>query len=184
MKGKSSHIHSTFHTTPGFFKCFFSTAGKTQLALQLSLLVQLPVAQGGLSGSEAYLMTSGGLPTPHLVQLLHEHPRLAGSRSTLDNIQTRSTRTVSSLLHVLSDVLAVSILNTKARSRPPLNPLVIDSIAELLHYDEDGAKTSTATLSEPLRNLSAIVATHQLAVVSLNRVTEHVGPPSCGRAAG
>jgi DNA repair protein RAD57 len=169
----------------GFFVFHFhSAAGKTQLALQLSLLVQLPVAQGGLNGSAAYLTTSGGLPTPRLVQLLHEHPLLAGSRSTLDDVQTSTTRTVSSLLHVLSDVLPASILlnnskDAKARSRPPLKLLVIDSIAELLHYDEEGGKTSTATLSERSRNLSAIAAqlhalaaTHQLAVVALNRVTD------------
>ena len=52
---------------------FFTVAGKTQLALQLSLLVQLPITQGGLDGSAAYLTTSGSLPTPHLVQLLHSH---------------------------------------------------------------------------------------------------------------
>ena len=160
---------------------FSSAAGKTQLALQLSLLVQLPVAQGGLDGSAAYLTTSGSLPTPRLVQLLHSHPQLAGSCSTLDNVQTSTTRTVSSLLHVLSAVLPASILAAKARSRsrPPLKLLVIDSVAELLHYDEDGGKTSTATLSERSRNLSAIAAqlhtlaaTHQLAVVALNRVTD------------
>jgi len=169
----------------------FSAAGKTQLALQLSLLVQLPVAQGGLNGSALYLTTSGGLPTPRLVQLLHEHPLLAGSRCTLDNVQTSSTKTVSSLLHILSDVLPASILNNTntsaaaggaraaAPSRPPLKLLVVDSLAELLHHDDDGAKTSTTTLAERSRNLSAIAAqlhalaaTHQLAVVALNRVTD------------
>ena len=171
-----SHPSYTTHNALGFS----SAAGKTQLALQLSLLVQLPVAQGGLDGSAAYLTTSGGLPTPRLVQLLHSHPQLAGSCSTLDNVQTSTTRTVSSLLHVLSAVLPASILAAKARSRPPpLKLLVIDSVAELLHYDEDGGKTSTATLSERSRNLSAIAAqlhtlaaTHQLAVVALNRVTD------------
>ena len=190
-KASSSHSNAipTFLLTQqllGFHFHFHSAAGKTQLALQLSLLVQLPVAQGGLNGSAAYLTTSGGLPTPRLVQLLHEHPLLAGSSSTLDDIQTSTTRTVSSLLHVLSDVLPASILlnnnkskDAKARSRPPLKLLVIDSIAELLHYDEEGGKTSTATLSERSRNLSAIAAqlhalaaTHQLAVVALNRVTD------------
>ena len=118
-------------------------------------------------------------PAARLVQFLHEHPRLAGSRSTLDNIQTSSTRAVSSLLHVLSDVLPASILNAKAHSHPPIRLLVIDSIAELLHYDEDGAKTSTATLSERSCNLSAVAAqlhaltaTHQLAVIALNRVMD------------
>ncbi|KAH9057123.1 hypothetical protein EDB83DRAFT_2206843, partial [Lactarius deliciosus] len=71
---------------------------RTQLALQLSLLVQLPVTQGGLNGSACYLTTSTGLPTPRLIELLHEHPLLVGSHCTLDNIQTSVTKSVDSLL--------------------------------------------------------------------------------------
>src|SRR5579863_2081318 len=129
-----------------------------QLALQLSLLVQLPVAQGSLNGSPAYLMTSGGLPRPHLVQLLYEHLLLTGSHSMLNNVQMSSTRPVSLPLHVLSDVLPTLILNTKACSRPPLKLLIINSITKLLHYDKDSAKTLMAKLSEHWHNLSTIVA--------------------------
>jgi DNA repair protein RAD57 len=153
----------------------FSGAGKTQLALQLSLLVQLPVDQGGLNGSACYLTTSASLPTPRLIQLLHEHPLLAGSRCTLDNIQTSATKSVSSLLHVLSEILPASI--NAANGRPaPLKLLIIDSLADLLMED---AKISTMTLADRSRNLSAIAAqlhalasTHQLAVVAINRVTD------------
>jgi DNA repair protein RAD57 len=152
-----------------------SASGKTQLALQLSLLVQLPVAQGGLNGSACYLTTSAGLPTPRLVELLHEHPLLAGSHCNLDNIQTSATKTVTSLLHALSEVLPASIHAAKARSKP-LKLLIIDSLADLLLED---TKTSATTLSDRSRNLSAIAAqlhtlatAHQLAVVALNRVTD------------
>ena len=156
------------------FWCF-SGAGKTQLALQLSLLVQLPVEQGGLNGSACYLTTSTSLPTPRLIQLLHEHPLLAGSRCTLDNIQTSATKSVASLLHALSEILPASINAAKARSTP-LKLLIIDSLADVLLED---AKVSTATLADRSRNLSAIAAqlhalaaTHQLAVVAINRVTD------------
>jgi DNA repair protein RAD57 len=154
---------------------FFSGAGKTQLALQLSLLVQLPVDQGGLNGSACYFTTSASLPTPRLIQLLHEHPLLAGSRSTLDNIQTSATKSVASLLHALSEILPASIVAAKARSTP-LKLLVIDSLADVVLED---AKVSTATLADRSRNLSAIAAqlhalaaTHQLAVVAINRATD------------
>ena len=164
------------HASPtlGLILLFFSGAGKTQLALQLSLLVQLPVDQGGLNGSACYLTTSASLPTTRLIQLLHEHPLLAGSRCTLDNIQTSATKSVSSLLHALSDILPASISAAKARSTP-LKLLIIDSLADVVLED---AKTSTATLADRSRNLSAIAAqlhalaaTHQLAVVAVNRVT-------------
>ncbi|KAF8497048.1 P-loop containing nucleoside triphosphate hydrolase protein [Russula emetica] len=152
-----------------------SGAGKTQLALQLSLLVQLPIDQGGLNGSACYLTTSSSLPTPRLIQLLHEHPLLAGSRCTLDNIQTRATKSVSSLLHALSEIIPASI--NAAKGRPaPLKLLIIDSLADLLMED---AKISTTTLADRSRNLSAIAAqlhalasTYQLAVVAINRVTD------------
>ncbi|KAH8983542.1 P-loop containing nucleoside triphosphate hydrolase protein [Lactarius hatsudake] len=149
-------------------------SGKTQLALQLSLLVQLPVAQGGLNGSACYLTTSAGLPTPRLIELLHEHPLLAGSHCTLDNIQTSVTKSVDSLLYALSEVLPALMDAANARSMP-LKLLVIDSLAELLLED----KVSTATLADRSRNLSAIAAqlhalaaTRQLAVLAINRVTD------------
>jgi DNA repair protein RAD57 len=137
--------------------------------------VQLPVDQGGLNGSACYLTSSTSLPTPRLIQLLHEHPLLAGSRCTLDNIQTSATKSVSSLLHALSEILPASI--NAAKGRPaPLKLLIIDSLADLLMED---AKISTMTLADRSRNLSAIAAqlhalasTHQLAVVAINRVTD------------
>jgi DNA repair protein RAD57 len=114
-----------------------------------------------------------------LVELLHEHPLLAGSHCNLDNIQTSATKTVSSLLHALSETLPASIdaAAAKARqSKPPLKLLIIDSLADLLLED---TKTSTTTLSDRSRHLSAIAAQlhtlaamHQLAVVALNRVTD------------
>ncbi|KAI0050003.1 P-loop containing nucleoside triphosphate hydrolase protein, partial [Auriscalpium vulgare] len=80
-------------------------AGKTQLALQLSLVVQLPRARGGLAGSACYLTTASGLPTTRLVQLLREHPLLAGSAASLDGIHTLETKTIDTLLAALSSVL-------------------------------------------------------------------------------
>lgn len=142
--------------------------------MQLSLLVQLPVAQGGLNGSACYLTTSTGLPTPRLIELLHEHPLLVGSHCTLDNIQTSVTKSVDSLLYALSEVLPALMDAANARSMP-LKLLVIDSLAELLLED----KVSTATLADRSRNLSAIAAqlhtlaaTRQLAVLAVNRVTD------------
>ena len=93
----------------------------------------------------------------------------------LNNIQMNPTRIVSSLPHILSDMLPALILNTKACLCLLLKLLIINSITELLHHDEDGAKMSTASLSKCSCNLSTIVvqlhtltAMHQLAIVALN----------------
>ncbi|KAI0303391.1 P-loop containing nucleoside triphosphate hydrolase protein, partial [Multifurca ochricompacta] len=150
-------------------------SGKTQLALQLSLLVQLPVTQGGLNGSACYLTTSTSLPTPRLIELLHENPLLLGSHCNLDNVQTSVIKSVNSLLYVLSQVLPATIDAAKARFMP-LKLLIIDSLADLLLEDKI---STTTTLADRSRNLSAIAAqlhalaaTHQLAVVAINRVTD------------
>ena len=136
--------------------------------------MQLPVTQGGLNGSACYLTTSTGLPTPRLIELLHEHPLLASSHCNLDNIQTSVTKSVDSLLYVLSEVLPALMASANARSMP-LKLLVIDSLAELLLED----KATTATLADRSRNLSAIAAqlhalaaTRQLAILAINRVTD------------
>ena len=108
------------------------------------------------------------------MELLHEHPFLVGSHCNLDNIQTSVTKSVNSLLYVLSEVLPALMDAASARSMP-LKLLVIDSLAELLLED----KVSTATLADRSRNLSAIAAqlhalaaTRQLAVLVINRVTD------------
>ena len=62
------------------------------------------------------------------------------------------------MLHVLSDMLPTSVLNAKACSHPPLKLLLINSIAELLHYNADSAKMS--------------MAMHQLTVIMLNYVMD------------
>ena len=137
--------------------------------------MQLPPSQGGLNGSACYLTTSTGLPTPRLIELLHEHPLLAGSHCNLDNIQTSVTKSVDSLLYALSEVLPALMRAANARSMP-LKLLVIDSLAELLLEDK---VSTTATLADRSRNLSAIAAqlhalatTRQLAVLAINRVAD------------
>ncbi|KAI0262889.1 Rad51-domain-containing protein [Gloeopeniophorella convolvens] len=149
-------------------------SGKTQLALQLSLLVQLPVSEGGLDGSACFLTTSSTLPTSRLAEILQEHPLLVDSNCTLDNIQTSTTKSVDALLYALTDILPTSMEKAKAKSKP-LKLLIIDSLADIFLDD----KTSTATLIDRSHKLSAIggqlhalAATHQLAVVAINRVTE------------
>uniref|UniRef100_A0A3P8V1Q2 DNA repair protein n=1 Tax=Cynoglossus semilaevis TaxID=244447 RepID=A0A3P8V1Q2_CYNSE len=53
-----------------------SAAGKTQLALQLCLSVQLPVQYRGLGSGAVYVCTEGSFPVTRLYQLISEQPRL------------------------------------------------------------------------------------------------------------
>ncbi|EGN96037.1 hypothetical protein SERLA73DRAFT_185531, partial [Serpula lacrymans var. lacrymans S7.3] len=89
-----------------------SASGKSQLALQLSLLVQLPTALGGVLGSSCYLTSSSTLSTERLDQLLHAHPLLSLSLCDLKNVHTISTSSPELLFHVLSTILPQFISDT------------------------------------------------------------------------
>uniref|UniRef100_G3UMW5 X-ray repair cross complementing 3 n=1 Tax=Loxodonta africana TaxID=9785 RepID=G3UMW5_LOXAF len=53
-----------------------SSAGKTQLALQLCLAVQLPQQHGGLEAGAVYICTEDVFPDRRLQQLITHQPRL------------------------------------------------------------------------------------------------------------
>ncbi|KAJ6546446.1 P-loop containing nucleoside triphosphate hydrolase protein [Mycena vulgaris] len=82
-----------------------SAAGKTQMALQLSLLVQIPISVGGLSGSACYITISSKLPTSRLLQIVEAHPLLSPEICGLEDINTIKSPTIPILIHVLSKIL-------------------------------------------------------------------------------
>ncbi|KAF9495990.1 P-loop containing nucleoside triphosphate hydrolase protein [Pleurotus eryngii] len=151
-----------------------SAAGKTQLALQLSLLVQLPPRLGGLSSSACYITTSSTLPTTRLLQILNAHPLLSSTLCGLSNVHTISTPTIAALLQILSTTLP-QFLASKPNDRP-IKLIVIDSLAELFHTS---AQTTTNTLVERSRSVSEIsvclhtlASKYQVAILVLNEVVD------------
>ncbi|KAF4576859.1 hypothetical protein EYR36_004839 [Pleurotus pulmonarius] len=151
-----------------------SAAGKTQLALQLSLLVQLPPRLGGLSSSACYITTSSTLPTPRLLQILNAHPLLSSTFCSLSNVHTISTPDINSLLQILSTTL-LQFLARKSNDRP-VKLIVIDALAELFHTT---TQTTTNTLVERSRSVSEISASlhalaskYQVAILVLNEVVD------------
>ena len=158
-----------------------SASGKTQLAMQLSLLVQLPPELGGLSGSTCYLTTDMELETRRLDELSRTHPLLAtpSAQCTLDDINTIRTPTVDLLANVIRTSLPQFITASSAPGQRPVKLLVIDSIADLFLALE---KTTTATLVERSRNLNelssllySLASNHQIAVLIINRAQDVFG---------
>jgi len=152
-----------------------SASGKTQLALQVSLLVQLPREKGGLSGSACYLTTSGALQTSRLVEIAQENPCTTPELCTLDDIHTRSTSSLPELRHTLSQGIPhlMRVLSEKQSSKP-LGIIVLDSMGALFRSD---TKTSSTTLFERSRDLIEIVmmlhhlaSTANIAVLIINEV--------------
>lgn len=152
----------------------YSASGKTQLALQLSLLVQLPRMLGGVSGSACYVSTQSELETRRLVAIRDVHPLLSPSVCTLDDIQTVKTATIPLLQKVLKEILPQLIASrNEDPGKKPVKLVVIDSIADLFPSLE---KTSSTTLAERAKNLTEVSAVlhriareHQIAVIVLNR---------------
>lgn len=51
-----------------------SGSGKSQLCMQLTLMVQYPIACGGLEGGAVYICTEGAFPSSRLQQLTKTFP--------------------------------------------------------------------------------------------------------------
>ncbi|KAJ4501649.1 P-loop containing nucleoside triphosphate hydrolase protein [Lentinula lateritia] len=159
-----------------------SAAGKTQLALRMSLLVQLSNEFGGLAGSACYLLTSGKLPTSRIMQISQHHPLLASSgQCSLDDIHTMSVPSIDFLVHALSSLLPdfIMLKLEQNRSDPTIKAVrlvVIDALGELFHSSD---KTSTRTLVQRAQNVTEISAyLHSVAsrfgiiVIVLNEVVD------------
>ncbi|KAJ2917639.1 hypothetical protein MD484_g2769, partial [Candolleomyces efflorescens] len=151
-----------------------SSAGKTQVALQLSLFVQNPPELGGISGSACYLTTSAKLPTGRLKQISDSNSQLSPTCG-LDNVHTISISTVPILQNILSNILP-SFIKEKKSSRRPVKLVIMDALTELFHSSE---KTSKATLFDRSKDLNEIASalhtiagTHNVAVVVINEVID------------
>ncbi|KAF8841159.1 P-loop containing nucleoside triphosphate hydrolase protein [Paxillus ammoniavirescens] len=163
-----------------------SAAGKTQLALQLSLFVQLPPEVGGVLGSACYITVASHLQTTRMEQILNAHPLLSPSLCSFSNVKTVQTPTIEKLVHILSTSLPQYINTTSENtSSKPLKLLVIDALTELFH---SLGKTTTKTLVERSRRISEIstllhilASKYRLAVLVLNEVIDVIDrEPSTG----
>ncbi|KAJ8521015.1 hypothetical protein ONZ45_g2253 [Pleurotus djamor] len=153
-----------------------SSAGKTQLALQLSLSVQLPPEQGGLSGATCYLTTSSKLPTTRLLEIRESRQSWLPSLCSLDHIHTLPVPTIPLLTQVLSTLLPQQIEMLSSTTRP-IKLIVIDALAELFH--DMSEKTTTNTLVERSRNISEIAqllhslaSKHRICILVVNEVVD------------
>ena len=153
-----------------------SASGKTQLALQLSLFVQIAPDTGGLNGSCCYLTTSSKLPTQRLLQISQNRKALPPSSCSLDHVHTIAVPSIPVLLHVLSRTLKDFIQDSHTTGVKPIKLVVIDTLTELFH---DAEKTTTATLVERSQKIAEIglilhtlAAEYRIAIVVLNEVVD------------
>ncbi|XP_064149112.1 DNA repair protein XRCC3 isoform X2 [Loxodonta africana] len=157
-----------------------SSAGKTQLALQLCLAVQLPQQHGGLEAGAVYICTEDVFPDRRLQQLITHQPRLrAGVPGELlskvrfgDQIFIEHAADVDTLLECVSRRVPILLARGMARL------VVLDSVAAPFRCEFDSqALTARArhlqTLGAALRHLSC---SFQSPVLCINQVHPHPSP--------
>ncbi|KAM6170873.1 DNA repair protein XRCC3 [Erethizon dorsatum] len=155
-----------------------SSAGKTQLALQLCLAVQFPRQHGGLEAGAIYICTEDVFPSKRLRQLIAQQPRLRTdvpgevmqSIRFGDRIFVEHAADVDTLLECVSRKVPVLLSRGMARL------LVVDSVAAPFRCEFDGqASVARArhlqSLGATLRRLSS---TFQSPVLCVNQVSSEV----------
>ncbi|KAG8953678.1 hypothetical protein FRC04_001882 [Tulasnella sp. 424] len=149
-------------------------AGKTQLALQLCLTVQLPVGKGGQEGSSCYIASGSAIATQRLEELLQEHPQLSADSCSFDHIHACLIDNTKALTYYLREEVP-SLAERCAADGKPLKLLVIDSLGSLFQW---AGKADTRQLVERAKVLGEVasllhhlVSSLCLAAVVVNDVT-------------
>nr|KAF6503504.1 X-ray repair cross complementing 3 [Molossus molossus] len=153
-----------------------SSAGKTQLALQLCLAVQLPRQHGGLEAGAVYVCTEDAFPNRRLQQLIAQQQclRTDAPVDTIrrikfgDHIFIEHVADVDALLECVSKKVPMLLSRGMARL------LVIDSVAAPFRCEFDGPASACRAralqaLGAALRRLSWAF---QSPVLCINQVTE------------
>ncbi|KAK7023755.1 RAD51b protein [Favolaschia claudopus] len=157
-----------------------SAAGKTQFALQLSLMVQIPPDMGGLLGSACYITISSNLPTSRLLQMIEAHPQLSAELCDLESIDTIKCQNIPLLIRVLSKDLPQLISRKRNNSNvKPVRLVVVDALAELFRSDDKATRTTLLERSQNVFEISTLLhtlaSTHALTVLVLNEVSDNFG---------
>ncbi|EZA60948.1 DNA repair protein XRCC3 [Ooceraea biroi] len=138
--------------------------GKTQLALQLCLTVQLPITAGGLGAGAIYICTETAFPSRRLQQLI-ENSEIAKTYSTSgDVIFVNHIATIDELESCLQHKVPI-LMNTHK-----IGLLVIDSIAAPYRV-EDWKGSRAKNLRNVGRQLHELCKNNDLCVICINQVS-------------
>ncbi|XP_035957565.2 DNA repair protein XRCC3 isoform X1 [Halichoerus grypus] len=150
-----------------------SSAGKTQLALQLCLSVQFPRQHGGLEAGAVYICTEEVFPSPRLRQLTAQQRRLRTDvpGDVVDGIKFGNQIFVEHVADVDTLLECVTKKVPALLSRGMARLVVIDSVAAPFRCEFDGAASvprarRLQALGAALRRLSC---TFQSPVLCINQ---------------
>jgi len=175
--------------------CGVPGIGKTQLAMQLCVDVQVPSVFSGVEGHAVYIDTEGSfIPEREreIATVLHNHLTKIAKRSTTPEQSAAMSRSLSLIspdsllkgIHVYRPLDATELMSVLTHlpgflsQYTQIRLVVVDSIA--FHYRQDISDRGTRnrSLSQISQLLQSIAHEYNVAVVLINHVTTHFDPVS------
>ena len=160
--------------------------GKTQLAMQLALSVQLPPALGGAAGAAVYIDTEGSFMASRALQmakalastLTQEHPPSDATPGSSASVQLDPRRMLDNIfvyrVHDTYSQLAALRAVAELPSERAVRLVVIDSIAFHVRHADVSFTRRLQMVGQMAQALHAIVSRLQAAAVVINQVTTRV----------
>jgi RAD51-like protein 2 len=165
--------------------------GKTQIAVQLSVSVQIPREFGGVDGEAVYIDTEGSFMAErasdvaaacarHLGVISRDSSGIISPDDQKKMVKVLETFTVEKILrgihlfrcHEVTELLAVlETLGEFIEAHPRVRLVVIDSVAFHFRQDFQDMALRTTILSKMTNRLMSIATSRQVAVVTVNQVT-------------
>ncbi|XP_016041595.2 DNA repair protein XRCC3 isoform X2 [Erinaceus europaeus] len=157
-----------------------SSAGKTQLALQLCLAVQFPLRHGGLEAGSVYICTEDAFPSRRLQQLIRQQRQLRTDvpGDVVDGIRFGDQIFIEHVADVDALLACVGRKVPLLLSRGLARLVVLDSVAAPFRCEF--ASEAAATRAQHLRSLGAALRRLSCAfrspVLCVNQVRVPVPP--------
>ena len=161
-----------------------SGAGKSQLCLQLSLTVQLPLRVGGFGGRSVYISTECAIPSGRLKQLATvlslKHTQMK-VKELMDGVLVHHCATVQNLRSLLNNELQLLL-----KLNSDIKLLIIDSLAALfrVEYNKDESNNRTNDLKSIGATLHNLINQYGLTVICTNQMTADFSTNSAQPALG
>lgn len=140
-----------------------SSSGKSQICLQLSLMVQLSETSGGFGKGAVFICTEDAFPSKRLAQMANTYTQRYGDRNFLDNIFIEHINDSEKLLNCIL-VRLPQLLQQHA-----IGLIVIDSVAGVFRIDTNMV-TRANDMRKLVHGLQSISNEFGCVVVCINQV--------------
>lgn len=185
--------------------CGVPGVGKTQMAIQLALNVQIPEVFNGRSGEAVYIDTEGSFMVERAAEMaseLHSHLiKLSKSNANkvkaqevyLGQLTAAENMTVERFLEGIQTfrvhdqvelIATIHQLSSFLKSHTKVKMIIIDSIAFHFRQDLNDTSARSRMLSSIAQILNKLAYDFNLGVVLINHVTTRVEKGSMGQAGG